>query len=197
MPAHIAKPSGKLAAAIAAADARDGRPHRRFQVGEVARGLSGQRVQAAASADRPEPGTIVCIIRAEGEPVAWARARQGRADDGAPTFYTHPRQAAQKDLITTLATLAMKGRPPLRGAMGLSVLLWRTIPAGFNKWQRDAAAAGTLRPAVKPDADNFAKLVKDALNRVVWVDDAQVVDLMVRKFYTPGEPCTEITVRAA
>lgn len=33
----------------------------------------------------------------------------------------------------------------------------------------------------RPDADNEAKLVMDALNGLVWADDAQVVDLHVRK----------------
>ena len=33
----------------------------------------------------------------------------------------------------------------------------------------------------KPDADNESKLVMDALNGLVWADDAQVVDLHVRK----------------
>ena len=31
----------------------------------------------------------------------------------------------------------------------------------------------------RPDADNESKLVMDALNGLVWVDDAQVVDLHV------------------
>ena len=35
----------------------------------------------------------------------------------------------------------------------------------------------------KPDADNFAKLVSDALTGIVWKDDAQVTDLSVRKRY--------------
>lgn len=34
----------------------------------------------------------------------------------------------------------------------------------------------------KPDADNVAKLVLDALNRVAWADDTQVTSLHVRKF---------------
>lgn len=33
----------------------------------------------------------------------------------------------------------------------------------------------------KPDSDNEAKLVMDALNGLVWADDAQVVDLHVVK----------------
>lgn len=33
----------------------------------------------------------------------------------------------------------------------------------------------------KPDADNIAKLVLDALNGVAWVDDTQIVRLLVDK----------------
>ena len=33
----------------------------------------------------------------------------------------------------------------------------------------------------KPDADNVAKSVLDALNGVAWLDDAQVTHLSVRK----------------
>lgn len=69
------------------------------------------------------------------------------------------------------------------------------VPRSWPSWRR-AAAAGCLRPG-KPDADNLAKLVKDAGSGVLWIDDAQVVRLMVEKLYArPGEePCTLVTVR--
>ena len=35
----------------------------------------------------------------------------------------------------------------------------------------------------KPDVDNIAKAVLDALNGVIWVDDKQVVELTVKKYY--------------
>lgn len=35
----------------------------------------------------------------------------------------------------------------------------------------------------RPDADNESKLVMDALNGLVWADDAQVVDLHVVKHH--------------
>ena len=35
----------------------------------------------------------------------------------------------------------------------------------------------------KPDADNYAKLILDALNGVLWRDDAQVVRLFAEKVY--------------
>lgn len=49
-------------------------------------------------------------------------------------------------------------------------------------------------PSVKPDIDNFAKMVLDALNpaerlyfRGAWEDDAQVVELTVKKLYADAE----------
>jgi Holliday junction resolvase RusA-like endonuclease len=38
-------------------------------------------------------------------------------------------------------------------------------------------------PTGKPDADNYAKLVLDACNGILWKDDAQVVELHVSKSY--------------
>jgi Holliday junction resolvase RusA-like endonuclease len=40
----------------------------------------------------------------------------------------------------------------------------------------------------KPDFDNLAKIVGDALNKVAWLDDAQIAAAWVRKVYSdmPG-----------
>lgn len=35
----------------------------------------------------------------------------------------------------------------------------------------------------KPDGDNIAKMVGDALNKVLYHDDCQIADIQVRKFY--------------
>lgn len=50
----------------------------------------------------------------------------------------------------------------------------------------------------KPDGDNVAKLVLDALDHL-WVDDAQVVDLNIQKFIAAGgeQPHLEITIAEA
>ena len=41
-----------------------------------------------------------------------------------------------------------------------------------------------IKPTKKPDADNIAKAVCDALNGIACKDDSQVVDLTVRKHYS-------------
>ena len=48
----------------------------------------------------------------------------------------------------------------------------------------------------KPDVDNYAKAIMDALtdSGVIWMDDAQVVDINCRKLYTTHETGAAITV---
>ena len=39
----------------------------------------------------------------------------------------------------------------------------------------------------KPDCDNIAKNINDALNGIVYPDDKQIVCLSVNKFYSANE----------
>lgn len=50
----------------------------------------------------------------------------------------------------------------------------------------------------KPDADNLAKNL-DALNKIAWVDDGQIVELLVRKRYSNimiKNPCAYIFIES-
>ena len=49
-------------------------------------------------------------------------------------------------------------------------------------------------PCVKPDVDNLTKSVLDAMNKIVFEDDGQVIELMVRKVYAEGDPYIKATV---
>lgn len=62
------------------------------------------------------------------------------------------------------------------------------IVKSATKKQRVLMANGELYPTKKPDADNIAKVICDALNGIAYHDDTQVVNLNVRKLYTEGEP---------
>lgn len=57
------------------------------------------------------------------------------------------------------------------------------IPKSTSKSKTELMANGTIRPLKKPDVDNLAKAVMDALNDVAWVDDSQVVRVSIYKEY--------------
>ena len=48
-------------------------------------------------------------------------------------------------------------------------------------------------PVCRPDIDNYIKMM-DALNKLVWLDDSQIVDISASKRYTPGPAYIEIQV---
>lgn len=67
------------------------------------------------------------------------------------------------------------------------------IPKSSTKTKKAAMAAGEILPDKKPDIDNIAKAVLDALNEVAYRDDAQVVELQMRKKYS-DRPRLEICI---
>lgn len=66
-----------------------------------------------------------------------------------------------------------------------------SIPKSTTKAKRARMLSGELRPTKKPDLDNIAKAVCDALNGVAYKDDAQVCTLVVEKHYK-AEPSVHV-----
>lgn len=67
------------------------------------------------------------------------------------------------------------------------------IPKSFSKVKQSQALEGKLLPLTKPDADNIAKIICDALNDVAYKDDTQIVELAITKRYAM-EPKVKITL---
>lgn len=114
-----------------------------------------------------------------GAPVGKGRPRFVRATGRA---FTPEKTVRFEDRLSLAAQAAMAGRALLDGPLSVEVEIRMPIPVSKSKkWKADAAA-GLVRPVVKPDADNFAKML-DACNLIVWTDDSQIVDLHVTKQY--------------
>lgn len=73
------------------------------------------------------------------------------------------------------------------------VIACHPIPASASKKDRESMAANVVLPMKKPDADNVAKIVLDALNGLAWADDKQVVRLEVVKRYAAA-PCVRVVL---
>lgn len=69
------------------------------------------------------------------------------------------------------------------GAVRLTLNIELAIPVSWPRAKQAQALSGEILPTGKPDVDNCAKLVCDALNGIAWRDDSQVVELHVTKHY--------------
>lgn len=115
-----------------------------------------------------------------GEPVGKARQRVTR-------FGTYTPQATvlYENLIKTeyrrqCNDHRFDDKQPLRMEVRAEYL----IPASASKVKKAAMQRGKIRPMKKPDWDNVGKVVSDALNKLAYRDDTQIVDCVVRKFYS-------------
>lgn len=116
-------------------------------------------------------GTICFEI--SGDPVQWARAgRSGKFS------FTPKRQAIHMDVIRIAASRVYKG-PPLEGPLSVAVNFIYQWPKSLSEKKR--GIAGAHWKTSRADLDNCFKIVGDALNKVVWSDDAQITELKLTK----------------
>jgi Holliday junction resolvase RusA-like endonuclease len=83
---------------------------------------------------------------------------------------------------------------PIDAEAYILIKTFKPMIKAFSKVEKFLAEARILRPDKKPDVDNYAKTVMDAINGVVWTDDGRVVDLHIEKFYSVI-PRVEVTIR--
>lgn len=121
----------------------------------------------------PQQGQRLLVhLIVPGEPVPKARPRVVRT--GA---YTAPRTRDQEIRLLGYLKAQYPRLRPDRSLLSVSVECW-------------------FKGTRKADVDNLLKLVLDAFNRIVWDDDAQVVEALVRKHANSSLPRTEVHVWA-
>lgn len=130
-----------------------------------------------------------------GQPVAKGRPKFSR-QGGFVRAYTPEKTVAYETLVKLAAGEAMAGHPPMRGALSLMLRLYVQIPKSTTKRDRERIAVGEFLPTKKPDLDNVLKAIADAMNGIVYDDDAQIVTVTVVKQYSET-PRAEVAVMAA
>lgn len=127
-----------------------------------------------------------------GEPTGKARPRVVR-NGGFSRTYTPEKTVSYENLVK-VEFQRQGGRMLKDGPVKMWVTAWYGIPRSASKRKQAAMAAGYIRPTKKPDCDNVAKIIADALNGLAWKDDSQVVMLHVEKHF--GEvPGVEVEIR--
>lgn len=127
--------------------------------------------------------TFVVSFTVEGDPHGKGRPRFRRFKNFVST-YTDTKTKTYEAKIKDAAKQAMGSSPPIEGPVRLDCIVKLPVPKSYSKKRSDACLNGSEWPTKKPDWDNVAKAVADAINEIVFVDDTQVVIARVVKVYS-------------
>ena len=118
----------------------------------------------------------------EGTPVAKGRPKFRRINNFV-SVYTPAKTRAYENEVGAIAKVAMGDQEPLETPVVVCVYISMAVPASFSKKRRQDCLDKIERPLKKPDIDNVAKAITDAMNGIVYQDDCQIVSLHVTKVY--------------
>ena len=119
-----------------------------------------------------------------GPPKGKARPRFSRKSGVA---FTPKETRNHEAFIRLLATQAMENdqyrlSEPIDTPCKLVVQVMCPIPVSWSKAKREAAKANVIRPG-KPDLDNVVKGIADAMNGIVFTDDALIYRVEATKMF--------------
>lgn len=123
----------------------------------------------------------------EGKPTAKGRPRFTRNGHA----YTDEKTAAYETLVRL--SYQQQAGEKLQGELHASIYAFFPIPKSTPKGLAQDMREGKVWHTKKPDADNIAKSILDALNGVAYDDDSSVASLCVVKRYG-DEPRVEVSI---
>jgi Holliday junction resolvase RusA-like endonuclease len=125
-----------------------------------------------------------------GEPVGWGRptpvARLNAAGEPYVMMVTQEQTREAKKAVRKAFKRKYPNHRPWTGPVMLRFTAIFETPSSFNKALRAAAVEGKLYAVKKPDKDNIEKLIKDALSKIVYADDQQVMGGGIKRYGSPA-----------
>lgn len=150
----------------------------------------------ASDAFLPDSREVLVSFTVPGQAVGKQRPRPRAGGKG---FYTPAKTRNYERVVAYEAQIAMRKAGiyrPFEGPLAVTVLV-RVKPTASTPKAIARSAIEKGWPAEgKPDADNVLKAILDGMNKVVFVDDAQVTDPAASKIYAAECGC-DITIRRA
>lgn len=136
---------------------------------------------------------MVCKFVVLGEPVGKGRLRFRRAGEYMQRY--SPARTVNYETLIKLEyhTQCEDYMFDANAALGMRIMAYKPIPKGTSKRKRVQMLDNHIRPTKKPDWDNVGKIVCDALNKVAFHDDSQIVDGSVIKCYSE-QPRIEVEI---
>lgn len=108
--------------------------------------------------------------------------------------YTPNDTTTYEGIVRSEYWMKYQNKEPLRGPVRVSIVAFYEIPSSWSNRKKELAAKMEIMPTKKPDCDNVAKMICDALNGCAYKDDAQIVNLNVLKAYTSDVPFVAVTL---
>ena len=161
---------------------------------DLAASLIDSENTTAVTACEVPPLVAITLVSA---PQGKGRGR-GRAllRGGHVGHYTPAVTCSYEGIIRTAAMDALGSRPPFDQRIEFVLRSVFPVPASWSSKPRNQAIVGETKHGKKPDLDNIAKAWRDALNSVVFRDDALITRAVLEKTYGL-QPIVVVMVRAA
>ena len=101
--------------------------------------------------------------------------------------YTPARTKDYEELIKQYFIIKHRGVKLFDGRICITIKAFISVPKSASKKEKLKMLEGCISPTKKPDIDNIAKIVLDALNKLAFKDDNQVTKINVEKIYSTEE----------
>ena len=101
--------------------------------------------------------------------------------------YTPTKTKEYEELVKQYFIIKNRGVKPLEGRISVTIKAYFGIPKNASKKQREEMLNNNISPVKKPDIDNIAKILLDALNKLAFNDDNQIIKLSIEKVYSEEE----------
>lgn len=103
------------------------------------------------------------------------------------SVYTPGKTKDYEFLIQQYFKMKYPNYQTLNGRIAIEIIAYLKIPKSTSKIKRQEMLDNKISPTKKPDADNIAKVILDAMNKFVFKDDNQVAKISVEKRYGEEE----------
>ena len=101
--------------------------------------------------------------------------------------YTPNNTKNYEDLIKQYFVIKYPRYTPMENRIHMQIISYFKLPHNSSKTVKSQMLDGTISPTKKPDIDNIAKIVLDALNKMAFKDDNQITKIELEKKYEEKE----------
>ncbi len=106
--------------------------------------------------------------------------------NGYATAYTPAKTVNYENLVRLSVQQQQRGLKPFDKDVPLQadIIAYFPIPKSTSMKRKKMMLEGKIRPTKKVDIDNCMKIIFDALNKIAYYDDAQIVSTRCEKYYS-------------